>query len=64
LQSPTMSDRDMSRVSEGAPIVDKSGRLVGLCTHVGGVLGFIPFVDIEAVLARWISGDAEGTTGR
>ena len=64
LQSPTMSDRDMSRISEGAPIVDKSGRLVGLCTHVGGVLGFIPFVDIEEALARWIIGGAEGTTGR
>lgn len=64
LQSPTMSDREMSRVSEGAPIVDKSGRLVGLCTHAGGVLGFIPFVDIEEALARWIIGGAEGTTGR
>lgn len=64
LQSPNMSDREMSRVSEGAPIVDKSGRLVGLCTHAGGVLGFIPFVDIEEALARWIIGGAEGTTGR
>lgn len=64
LQSPTMSDRELSRVSEGAPIVDKSGRLVGLCTHAGGMLGFIPFVDIEEALARWINGDAAGTTER
>lgn len=56
LRSPKMSESDLARVSEGAPIVDKSGRLVGLCTHSAGTLGFIPFLQIEEVLAQWISG--------
>lgn len=54
LRSSSMSDQDMARVAEGAPIVDKSGKLVGLCTHAAGVLGFIPFIEIEEALANWI----------
>lgn len=61
LRSSSMSPSDMAFVSEGAPIVDKSGRLVGLCTHSAGVLGFIPFTEIEEALASWINGaDVDG----
>lgn len=38
---------DIWSVAEGAPIVDNSGRLIGLCTHVGGTIGFIPLLSIE-----------------
>ncbi|MGA0878832.1 MAG: hypothetical protein ACO3SP_06905 [Ilumatobacteraceae bacterium] len=64
LRSPKMSDSDLARVSEGAPIVDKSGRLVGLCTYSKGTLGFIPFVQIEEVLSNWISDGGGRTTSR
>lgn len=64
LRSPKMSESELARVSEGAPIVDKSGRLVGLCTHSAGTLGFIPFVEIEEVLAKWISAGGGRTTSR
>lgn len=59
LRSPSMSASDLAEVSEGAPIVDKSGRLIGLCTQTAGVLSFIPFIDIEEALASWIT-DAGG----
>lgn len=64
LRSPKMSASDLARVSEGAPIVDKSGRLVGLCTHAAGVLGFIPFVQIEEELAKWISAGGAAARSR
>jgi len=56
LRSTSVNFSDMSNVAEGTPIFDKSGQLVGLCTHINGVLGFIPFIDIEKVLAAWING--------
>lgn len=55
LQSSSMTANDLTYVSEGTPIVNKSGQLVGLCTHFAGVLGFIPFTQIEVALANWIS---------
>lgn len=64
LRSPKMTASDLARVSEGAPIVDKSGRLVGLCTHSAGTLGFIPFVQIEEALAKWINAGGGRTTSR
>ncbi len=66
LRSSSETVGDVARVAEGAPIVDKSGRLIGLCTYLAGDLGFIPFTEIEAALATWIT-DAdvvEGETGR
>ena len=63
LRSTTMSDGELARVSEGAPIVDKTGRLIGLCTHSAGTLGFIPFVDIEKALDGWIT-DGEEPSSR
>jgi len=59
LRSSTMTASEISFVSEGTPIVDKSGQLVGLCTHIDGVLSFIPFITIEEALASWIR-DAGG----
>lgn len=41
------SDFDIYSFAEGAPVVDQSGRLVGLCTHSGSELGFIPITSIE-----------------
>lgn len=38
---------DISAFTEGAPVVDQSGRLVGLCTQSNKVLGFIPIPSIE-----------------
>lgn len=38
---------DIWSIAEGAPIVDGSGRLIGLCTHVGATIGFIPIASIE-----------------
>ena len=38
---------DISAFAEGAPVVDQSGRLVGLCTQSNKVLGFIPIPSIE-----------------
>lgn len=55
LRSSTMTAGDLANVSEGAPIVDKSGQLVGICTRIDGVLSFIPFVYIEKALASWIT---------
>ena len=41
------SDFDIYSFAEGAPVVDQSGRLVGLCTHSESKLGFIPITSIE-----------------
>lgn len=41
------SDFDIYSFAEGAPVVDQSGRLVGLCTHSESELGFIPITSIE-----------------
>ncbi|MEI7505912.1 MAG: trypsin-like peptidase domain-containing protein [Actinomycetes bacterium] len=47
LRSGDANEIDISAFAEGAPVVDQSGRLVGLCTHVNKVLGFIPIPNIE-----------------
>jgi hypothetical protein len=60
LQSSSMTANDLAYVSEGTPIVNKSGQLVGLCTHFAGVLAFIPFTQIEEALANWISNAGDG----
>lgn len=41
------SDFDIYSFAEGAPVVDQSGRLIGLCTHSESELGFIPITSIE-----------------
>ena len=41
------SDFDIYSFAEGAPVVDQSGRLIGLCTHSESELGYIPITSIE-----------------
>jgi hypothetical protein len=47
LRTSDYSDFDIYSFAEGAPVVDQSGRLVGLCTHSESELGFIPITSIE-----------------
>ena len=47
LRTSDNSDFDIFSFAEGAPVVDQSGRLVGLCTHSESELGFIPITSIE-----------------
>ena len=47
LRTSDNSDFDIYSFAEGAPVVDQSGRLVGLCTHSESELGFIPITSIE-----------------
>lgn len=53
---------DISDVAEGAPLVSKSGHLIGLCTHVGGRLGFVPVGLFESALEEMLNADGGGTT--
>lgn len=47
LRTSDNSDFDIYSFTEGAPVVDQSGRLVGLCTQSKSELGFIPITSIE-----------------
>jgi len=42
---------DVDDVTEGTPVIDRNGRLLGLCTHREGDLVLVPVDDVEAVLA-------------
>ena len=55
-------DLDATRVPEGAPLVSKTGDLIGLCTHTAGRLGFIPVNLVEAALADLLNADAVDAT--
>ena len=57
LRSSDSSEMDVWSYAEGAPVVDQSGRLVGLCTHVGAALGFIPIQSIEKQIRALSDGD-------
>ena len=48
---------DISAFAEGAPVVDQSGRLVGLCTQINKVLGFIPIPSIEKQISALSDSD-------
>jgi hypothetical protein len=48
---------DISAFAEGAPVVDQSGRLVGLCTQSNKVLGFIPIPSIEKQISALSASD-------
>jgi hypothetical protein len=47
LRSSDRTEMDIWAYAEGAPVVDQSGRLIGLCTHSDTALGFIPISSIE-----------------
>lgn len=58
LRTSDNSDIDMASFAEGAPVVDQSGRLVGLCTHQESELGFIPIPSIEQQISA-LSADGD-----
>ena len=57
LRSIDSDELDISAFAEGAPVVDQSGRLVGLCTHINKELGFIPIPSIEKQVSALSVGD-------
>ena len=57
LRSSDGDELDISAFAEGAPVVDQSGRLVGLCTHINKELGFIPIPSIEKQISALSVGD-------
>jgi hypothetical protein len=57
LRSSDSNEMDIWAYTEGAPVVDQSGRLIGLCTHVGTALGFIPIQSIEKQIRALSDGD-------
>lgn len=48
---------DPAAVAEGAPVVDQSGQLVGICTHVGERLAIVMTDTISDVLADVFAND-------
>ena len=56
LRTSDRTEVDIWAYAEGAPVVDQSGRLIGLCTHIGAALGFIPIQSIEKQI-RALSAD-------
>jgi len=57
LRSSDSNKMDIWAYTEGAPVVDQSGRLIGLCTHIGAALGFIPIQSIEKQIRALSDGD-------
>jgi hypothetical protein len=57
LRSSDSNKMDIWAYTEGAPVVDQSGRLIGLCTHIGSALGFIPIQSIEKQIRALSDGD-------
>jgi hypothetical protein len=57
LRSSDSNKMDIWAYTEGAPVVDQSGRLIGLCTHIGAALGFIPIQSIEKQIRELSDGD-------
>ena len=57
LRSSDSNKMDIWAYTEGAPVVDQSGRLIGLCTHIGAALGFIPIQSIEKQIIALSDGD-------
>lgn len=51
------SSFDPAAVAEGAPVVDQSGQLVGICTHVGERLAIVMTNTISDVLADVFAND-------
>lgn len=62
LDTPGSTGYDTSSVPEGAPVVSKTGHLIGLCTHKAGRLGFIPVHLLDSALSKLVSRDVGGTT--
>lgn len=57
LRSSDSNKMDIWAYTEGAPVVDQSGRLIGLCTHIGAALGLIPIQSIEKQIRALSDGD-------
>lgn len=49
-------------IAEGAPVVSKTGHLIGLCTHAGGRLGFVPVNLLESALSKLFTDDGGAST--
>lgn len=47
---------DPYAVAEGAPVIDRSGRLIGLCTHLGDDVVLIDTESISSVLSSLFAG--------
>lgn len=47
---------DPYAVAEGAPVIDRSGRLIGLCTHIGDDVVLIDTASISGVLSSLFEG--------
>ncbi len=47
---------DPFSIAEGAPVIDRSGRLVGLCTHEGNDVVLIDTKSIQSVLSSLFEG--------
>lgn len=61
LETYGTSTFDPSSIAEGAPLVSKTGYLIGLCTHAAGRLGFVPMNLLESALTRMLDGAAPTT---
>jgi hypothetical protein len=57
LRSSDRTEMDIWSYAEGAPVVDQSGRLIGLCTHINAALGFIPISSIEKQISALSADD-------
>lgn len=53
---PTDFDGDTDDIVEGAPVIDRAGRLIGLCTHVGDDVVIVPTGSIAEVLDTMVEG--------
>lgn len=49
-------DGDVDGIVEGAPVIDRTGRLIGLCTHVGDDVVIVPTLAIADVLEAMAAG--------
>lgn len=47
---------DPFSVAEGAPVIDRAGRLIGLCTHEGNDVVLIDTNSIQSVLSKLLEG--------
>jgi hypothetical protein len=62
LETYGTSSFDVNAIAEGAPLVSRTGHLIGLCTHSAGRFGFVPMNILESALTRMLNVDVDGTT--
>ena len=55
-------DTDVGAVVEGAPVVDKTGRLVGLVTMASGGTTLVPITAIDELMRNLVSDGGNGAT--